>query len=184
MRVSMHPGQYTVLNSPDDEVLVSTIRELEYHDAVFQLMGLDRDHRIVIHGGGAYDDKAFSLRVMERRIRELPPGLRHRVVLENDERVFTAADIYNVCRVTGTPGVFDVFHHSILPSFPGVNTRAVILLFQTTWGDWRQKIHYSDQEPSKNPGAHSGTIDVEAFGEFMRTVEDLDLDIMLEVKDK
>lgn len=184
MRVSMHPGQYAVLNTPHPEIFQSTLRELDYHLHVLLLMGLNADHKIILHGGGAYGDKRSALGVLEQRIRKLPAALRQRLVLENDERVFTAADILAACRATGTPAVFDVFHHSVLQSFPGLSAREIILLFTPTWGGLRQKVHYSDQEPSKGPGAHSATIDVAAFGTLLHAVRGLELDIMLEVKDK
>ena len=67
---------------------------------------------------------------------------------------------------------------------PGMSTREVVEAFAPTWAGDRQKIHYSSQEPGKAPGSHSSHVDIGAFGVFYETVSDLDLDIMLEVKDK
>ena len=184
MRVSMHPGQYAVLNSPRDEVYSNTLRDLRYHRSVLSLMGLDSGHKIVIHGGGAYRDKEGSARVLACRLALLDTRIRRRLVLENDERVFTAEDIFAVCRQTGIPGVLDVFHHQVLPSFPGLSTREVILMFASTWAGQRQKIHYSGQEPGKMRGGHSTAVDFAEFERFYEEIRGLDLDIMIESKDK
>jgi UV DNA damage endonuclease len=184
MRVSMHPGQYTVLNSPGESIFANSLRDLEYHSAIFELMHLNFDCKIIIHGGGAYGDKKSAQRVLEKRIRELPTHIRKRLALENDERVFTAEDILSVCKATNLPGVFDVFHHQVLPSLENFTTREILLQFTETWHGKRQKIHYSEQAAGKNRGAHSDTINANEFGKFYSTIKDLDLDIMLEVKDK
>jgi len=104
--------------------------------------------------------------------------------LENDERVFTAEDILSVCKTTNLPGVFDIFHHKVLPSLTNLTTREILILFNGTWHGKRQKIHYSEQAQGKSKGAHSETISNTEFGKFYSKIKDLDLDIMLEVKDK
>ncbi len=184
MRVSMHPGQYSVLNSPHEATHENTLRELAYHEAVFSLMELGFDHKIVIHGGGAYGNKENATRVLVDRLVELDSRVLLRLVLENDERVFTARDIIAICKASGIPGVLDVFHHRVLPSFSGKGIREVIETFAPSWAGARQKIHYSNQEPGKVPGSHSSRVDIDAFGSFYAEIRDLDLDIMLEVKDK
>jgi UV DNA damage endonuclease len=45
-------------------------------------------------------------------------------------------------------------------------------------------MHYSQQDPAKRPGSHSGTIAVSSFMEFCSRLEEQDVDLMLEVKDK
>ena len=184
MRVSMHPGQYTVLNAPDPNVYRNALLDLEYHNAVLDLMGLDSSHIIIIHGGGAYQDKARYLAVLQERLSGLDKNLKKRIALENDERVYSAEDIFSVCMKTVTPGIFDILHHQVLPSFEETDTRVIIQKFQKTWPGKRQKIHYSNQDPTKNRGAHSETIDLELFGAFLKEIRGLELDIMLEVKDK
>lgn len=184
MRVSMHPGQFTVLSTPVETFYSNTLRELDYHDAVLSLMGLDSFHKIIIHGGGAYGNKEYHVGLLLERLDALPSPLRRRLVLENDEKVYNAAEVLDICRRGGLPGLFDVFHHEVLPSLEGMTTRQVILLFAETWSGERQKVHYSNQDPARPKGAHSETIDVEQFRAFYESVRDLDLDIMLEVKDK
>ena len=82
--------------------------------------------------------------------------------------------------------VFDVFHHACLSSFEGRSPRWIIERAAATWSaeDGRPKIHYSDQWAGKQAGAHSESIDLKAFGRFYETIRDMDMDLMLEVKDK
>jgi UV damage repair endonuclease len=52
MRISMHPGQYTLLNSPRPEVGRAAVADLLYHARVLDLLGLDSSAKIQIHVGG------------------------------------------------------------------------------------------------------------------------------------
>jgi len=58
MRVSMHPGQYTVLNSPNKSVVERSIQDLNYHAKVLDALGLDAEHKLVLHMGGVYGNKS------------------------------------------------------------------------------------------------------------------------------
>jgi len=93
MRVSMHPGQYTVLSSPDPRILDAARAELVFHTRLLEALGTDARHKIVVHVGGAYSDKAAALDRWIRAVRMLPEPVRARLVLENDERLFGAEDV-------------------------------------------------------------------------------------------
>ena len=58
----MHPGQYTVLNSPNVEVVNRAIDDLNYHTKVLDSLGVGSEHKIVLHIGGVYDDKDSAIR--------------------------------------------------------------------------------------------------------------------------
>lgn len=185
IRVSMHPGQYTVINTPNSEFYERSLSDLQYHCAVLDLMELDGSHKIVIHGGGIYQNRQHSTTVLLQRLEGMSEPIRKRLVLENDERNFSAADIYSVCKSTGYPGLLDVFHHQCFPSLQNQGIREIIEQFRSTWpGSQRQKIHYSNQAPEKHRGAHSEGIDLEQFALFYKEIQDMELDIMLETKDK
>lgn len=185
MRVSMHPGQYTVLNSPTENTYQNALADLDYHSTILDSFGLDHTHRIVLHGGGGYGNKEKSLQVLAERIKKLPQTIYMRLSLENDDVVFTAEEILKVCMLTKIPGVLDVFHHRILPGNHPLSITELIDLYKNTWSSpERQKIHYSNQNELKLRGAHADSISVEEFNNFYSIVKDMDLDIMLEVKDK
>jgi UV DNA damage endonuclease len=186
LRVSMHPGQYTVLNSTREEVVAASLAELEYHARFLDALSLDSSHKIILHLGGAYGDKPESMRRFAANFTRLSPGMQRRLVLENDEKVYTLADALAQSAEIGIPVVFDVFHHGWNPSFQPESLRTLIQRAAATWkpADGRQKIHYSNPWPGKPPGSHSQSVDLDAFAQFYMQVQDLDLDIMLEVKDK
>ena len=186
LRVSMHPGQFTVLNSPRPEVVASSLSELDYHAAVLETLGVDASHKIVIHLGGVYDDKASSLKRFIEVCKGLDDDVKSRLVIENDERCYTIGDALSASREIGVPVVFDVFHHSWNPALADLSLRSIIERVAKTWRkrDGRVKIHYSNQWPGEPAGTHSKSISVQKFARFFETVHDLDLDIMLEVKDK
>ena len=185
MRLSTHPGQYTVLSSTRKEVVRAAVAELEYHDRLLSAFGLDRSHKIVIHvGSGGTDSNAADERFAVS-FAHLSAGAGGRLVLENDERRQLDAVLALAGRL-GLPVVFDVFHHQLAPSFAGECVRELVLRAAETWEceDGRQEVHFSTQAPGKRPGAHADTVDVGAFARFVEEVGDLPLDCILEVKDK
>lgn len=186
MRVSMHPGQYTVLNSPDESVARRSVEDLLYHDKVLSALGLSREHKIVLHLGGVYGDKTQAKARFISRYRELNPSIRSRLVLENDDRLFHIGDVLETAGAEGIPVIFDTLHNSANPCDTSVSDADWIRRCSSTWleEDGPQKIHYSQQHPDRKPGAHSESIAIDAFLKLYHQLAGMDLDIMLEVKDK
>lgn len=112
LRLSFHPDQFVVLNSPNPLTLANSLAELDYQAEVAEWVGADV---INLHGGGAYGDKASALSVLRRNIDLLPAPVRSRLTLENDDRVYTPSDLLPVCADSGVPLVYDVHHHRCLP---------------------------------------------------------------------
>jgi len=57
--------------------------------------------------------------------------VRRRLSLENDDRVYTPADLLPVCRDLRLPLVYDVHHHRCLPDGVGIEETTAAVL--TTW---------------------------------------------------
>lgn len=183
MRVSMHPGQYTVLNSTRADVIARAIDDLIYHERLLSALQTDSLHKIVLHIGGVSGSKRDALARFHTHFSYLDDAVKSRLVLENDDRYFNIADVLETGQALGIPVVFDNLHHTI----NGCGTASPyewIRLCGDTWHecDGRQKIHYSEQDDTKRAGAHSKTVHVCAFLEFAAPLSNLD--IMLEVKDK
>ncbi len=185
MRVSMHPGQYTVPGAPDEGVAARSVEDLAYHARVLDALGTGTDSKIILHLGGVYGDKKTALERFRARFDGLEPAIRRRVVLENDEKCYNINDALETGLRLTTPVVFDNLHHEVNPSGPP-DARYWIDACRETWKlpDGPQKIHYSQQDPLKKPGGHSATIGVRKFLNFVEAAGREDLDIMLEVKDK
>jgi UV DNA damage endonuclease len=185
MRLSTHPGPYTVPASADEGIADAAVRELDYHAELMSAFGLDRSHKIVLHLGGGAGDRASWLDRFGRAFERLAPGARGRLVLENDER-WALADVLPVAGALDVPVVFDAFHHEVNGSLPGLGVRELVELAGETWreADGRQEVHFSTQAPGRRAGAHADTLDLRRFGRFAEQVDDLTLDCVLEVKDK
>ena len=183
MRINTHPGQYVLLNSPREDVVANSVAELVYHAELFDLMGLDDTAKIQIHTGGVYGDKPAAIDAFVDRYGDLPEIVSRRLVIENDERNYSLADNLTIHERTGIPVLFDVFHHTILNN--GETLPEAFDRYMPTWdGHGTPMMDYSTQNPDKQPGAHTQSIDLEDFGEVMAHLGDRDVDIMLEIKDK
>lgn len=185
IRISMHPGQYTVLNSPKDDVVERAIEDLLYHDRLLNALQAGKNCKIILHTGGVYGDKKEAMNRFRDTYARLSESIKARLVIENDDVSYTIADVLTLHKQTGAPVVYDNLHNRILPADPEKSDAYWIHLAGQTWKseDGIQKIHYSQQDPSRRAGGHSRSINLDEFKAFYDTLP-YDLDIMLEVKDK
>jgi UV DNA damage endonuclease len=183
-RISMHPDQFVLLNAPDKAVLQRSIDDLEYQVQVLDLMGLDPSAKVQVHVGGVYGDKAAGIDRFVQQYALLDTAIRDRLVIENDERLYTLSDCLAIHERTGIPVIADAFHHSLLNN--GEQFTALLDPVRKTWKahDGIPMIDYSSQEPGKRAGAHAGHIVAEDFRQFLKETLPADFDIMLEIKDK
>lgn len=138
LRLSFHPDQFVVLNSPNPLTLKNSLAELDYQAEVAEWIGADT---INVHGGGAYGDKVAALRALRTSIEHLPDRVRARLTLENDDKVYTPADLLPVCIDTGVPLVFDAHHHRCHPD--GLALEAATEAARQTWGHREPLFHIS-----------------------------------------
>jgi UV DNA damage endonuclease len=186
MRVSFHPGQYTVLNSPTEDVVARAIQDLDYHNKMLECLGVGNAHKIILHVGGSYGDKTAAMERFAANFERLSDAVKHRLVIENDDRLYNIEEVLELANQLEIPAVFDNLHHAVNPLPAGGTDNYWIREAGKTWKeeDGRQKIHYSQQAPGKRPGAHTDTIVLDTFLDFYGKLEEKQIDIMLEVKDK
>ena len=180
-RFSTHPGQYTILNSPDPGIVHRALNELRYACEMLDLMGLDDSHKVVIHGGGIYGDRESATARLAEALRTLPPEICRRIVLENDERLFSLAQILDAAEKGGVPVVFDLHHHQINPGEGDLDT--MLVRVRATWGDCLPKIHMSSQKPNARVGAHDDLLH-ESDLQTMVDAIPFETDVMVESKGK
>jgi UV DNA damage endonuclease len=175
IRLSFHPDQFVVLNSPNPTTLAHALVELAYQAEVAEWVGADT---LNIHGGGAYGNKGGALGVLRKTIERLPEAVRSRLTLENDDKVYTPTDLLPVCRDTGVPLVYDVHHHRCLPDSASVEEMTHLAastwsrepLFHISspldgWGGKKPERHHDYINPEDFPPAWLGwplTVEVEA----------------------
>jgi UV DNA damage endonuclease len=184
IRISMHPGQFTVLNTPDPSVLENSTRELLYHAQVLDAMGLDGTAKVQLHVGGVYGDKRKGILQFIERYRSLDEKIKERLVIENDERNYSLSDCLRIHAETGIPVLFDVLHHELKNSGEGL--KDAFALFTKTWKeeDGIPMVDYSHQMTARLNARHSESIDVERFKRLIEQTRPFDYDVMLEIKDK
>jgi UV DNA damage endonuclease len=184
MRVSMHPDQFVLLNSPNPKVFESSLMELLYHQNFLDALGVNNTAKIQIHVGGIYGDKTAAMHRFVENYRHLPAELRQRLVIENDERLYSVADCLQIHEATNVPIVFDYFHHRCLNRNENLE-KLLNDLFQT-WeaADGLPIVDYSSQQPGERFGKHAATLDTNDFSQFLTATRPFDFDIMLEIKDK
>lgn len=182
IRLSMHPGQYIQPGSLKLEVAERSLVELRYVTRVFDLIG-SPDSVLVLHMGGAYEDRAATAKRFVEKMRPEADVLRY-LALENDERIWTAKEITKTATALGVPAITDTLHHALNPG--GLSLREALDLSLPTWSvrDARPKLHLSSQDPVKQPGAHSYAIDIEDWSALVDALEGRDTDVMVEAKGK
>ncbi len=184
MRLTMHPGQYTILNSPREEVVFNAVKDLEYHCNVLDAMNLDETCKVTIHIGGIYGDQKAAMGRFISNYKKLPSFVRKRLIIENDDKSYSLKDCLKISSELDIPVVFDFFHHACLN-----NSEYEVIALKNAMKTWKKKdglplTHYSEQKKGGRKGSHSETIDLIEFANFLKKVNGLDFDVELEVKDK
>ena len=155
IRLSFHPGQFCVLASPKEHVVLNAISDLELHGRLMDALLQPRSHlaKINIHLGGAYGDKQQAAKTFCKNFTRLSDAVKSRLTVENDDRtnLFSTKELYDyVYTNTGIPIVFDFHHHAIHPD--GLSERDGLALAFKTW-QVRPCTHYSESKQLERPTA-------------------------------
>lgn len=184
MRISMHPDQFTLINSLDKGIFERSKKELDYHRQVLDLMELETSAKIQIHVGGVYGDKQKSIKRFVERFYDLDKSVRRRLVIENDDISYDVSDCLQISHQIQVPVLFDVFHHQINNSGP---IKEALELCTKSWDlerDGIPMLDYSSQKSAASRRSHTDSIDLQDFGHFLTQSQPFDFDVMLEIKDK
>ena len=188
VRLSMHPGQYTVLNAVKAQVVESALAELEYHAQVLDAVAGEAG-TITLHVGGAYGEPEAAKERAVRTARSLSGRALARLTFEHDDTVFDLDDTLEVAAAVGVPVVFDIHHHRCLHRRPSWRDDLPALLerLMASWGDRVPKAHVST---ARAPGekAHAEHVDDHDFDLALAVLAevggDRPIDLMLEAKAK
>ena len=187
-RITTHPGPFNVLGSPKEDVVTKTIKELNTHSEIFDMMGLpDSPYaKINIHVGGTYGgDFAGTAERWCRNFFKLSVNCQNRLTVENDDKasMWSTRHLYNyIHKVIHIPIVFDYHHHKFCTG--GQTEQEALELAMSTWHGVTPVVHYSqDRSVEHNdskirPQAHSDSYwtPIETYGH--------NIDVMLECKHK
>jgi UV DNA damage endonuclease len=189
-RLTFHPGQYNVIGTNDPVKLQNTINDLSYHADVMDLIGVDKNGVMVIHGGGTYGDKKTTIDRWCANYEKLPEKIKHRLVLENCEKSFSIKDCLDISDRVNIPVVLDTHHYECFKHYHPEELSEIkpaaeyIPHILETWArrDKKPKFHVSEQG-SGQVGHHSDLI--EELPEYLLEIPEkygVEIDIMIEAK--
>ena len=143
IRLSFHPSQYVLLNSPNPELTRKSIWDLASQAEMLDRMELDNEAVMITHVGGVYDDHEASRARWIEGWNQCPEHVRRRLVLENDDIRFSAADVLWIHDRTGVRLIFDYQHFWCLNP-ERLEMRDTLERFLATWpAGVRPKMHFS-----------------------------------------
>lgn len=187
IRVSAHPDHFVLLNSPREEVLETSIKDLEYHNNMYKLMGLDKDAKLVLHIGGMYGNKKEAIERFYKGFDKLSHDIKSRIILENDDKIYTANEVLKISNTLEIPMVLDVHHHAC--NNLDTDIKEILSNIYDTWKNQGSppKLHFSSPKGEKDFRAHHEYINGDDFLEFINLsskVDGRDIDFMIEAKRK
>lgn len=182
MRISMHPDQFTVLNSPRGNVVENSRENLFYHSRIMDLAG---GSDILIHVGGVYGDKKSAITRFSEAYKTLPESIKRYLRLENDDVSYTASDVAEIYEETGIPLVFDYHHDRCNPS-EGASREEILPVFMGSWKPTGllPKVHLSSGRNHPLDRSHGDEVSIGDFEDLDRLLKDWTFDLMLEAKNK
>ena len=140
VRLSMHPGQFTVLASDNPEIVDRSVEEFEYHTDVIRWMGYGKqfqDFKCNVHISGRQGPAGIKHAVNNR----LSPEARNTITIENDENKWGIQDsleLVDTCAL-----VLDIHHHWCREGEYIRPTDARFARVIDSWRGVRPVIHYS-----------------------------------------
>jgi UV DNA damage endonuclease len=161
IRLVMHPDQFVVLSSDSLEVVANSVKILQMHADIMDLLQQPRSTWALLEIHGGKSDRADAL---VERIAALPDAIRLRIGLENDEYSYSGAEIHDICIRSGVPMVFDAHHHIVherLASYDDPSVAATLAMARATWREpAHQLVHISNGRSGFNDRQHADLIDV------------------------
>lgn len=186
LRPSFHPNQFTLFTSPREEVSMNSIKDMEYHYAMLEAMGILDQGIINIHIGGAYGDKKEALRRFHENMKRLPHHLKKNMTLENDDKVYTIEETLLTCEKEGIPMILDYHHY--LANRGEANLPLYLQRIFNTWKASKlvPKVHLSSPKSEKEFRSHADFVSLDFVLPFLKMAKELnqDFDIMIEAKQK
>jgi UV DNA damage endonuclease len=179
IRISMHPDQFVILNSPSGKILQNSINELKYHCTLLDAMDLNETAKVQIHVGGVYGNKTEAIYRFIQTCSLVDHSIKKRLVIENDDHLYSLRDCLYIHQQTGLPILFDSFHQECYNN--GESLKSTLEAAMATWDrirDGLPMVDYSSQDTgneidvnnnnnnnnkNRKKGRHAQTIDMTSF---------------------
>lgn len=181
IRVSLHPGQFTVLTSNDNWVIQNAFNELLHNYNILKYFNLNYYPDIILHMGGKYGNMKQALHNLIRNFNKLPDDCKKMIRFENDQHIYGTQEVYHVCKFLGVPMILDIAHH--YHNSNNIDLDTAFYFFFDTWDKNKiPKIHLSSDSKQYSVHRHNDYIQISDFMQIIKYKEIRDFDIMLECK--
>ena len=157
IRISCHPDQFNVLASLGKAQVEKTIKELNHHGWLMDMLGAHRDYRcpINIHINNTKGEPEEIAKRFTDNLAKCHKSVRSRLVVENEDKgIWTPKLLAEHFQI---PITYDNLHHKCLPD--GLTEYQAFKLCYSTWlrnGYFKPLFHYSESHPDKtNPRSHA-----------------------------
>lgn len=185
IRIDTHPDEFNVLNSINPRVVANTKINLICQAEWFEDLNYDMG-KMILHVGGATGGKDQGIKRFINNFNEYPEEITSKLILENDDKIYTAKEVLKLCNVLKIPMVLDVHHHNC--NNDGEKVEEFLESIFNTWNREKlpPKIHFSSPREFINDRKHADYINPYDFIEFIEKAKilDRDFDVMLECKMK
>jgi UV DNA damage endonuclease len=146
MRTSAHPSEFISLTSEDERVIANSIRDLEQHGEIFDLLGLPQSYasplNIHIRQQGDVEKLGQTFR---RNLAKCSDSVRKRLVVEvndNKQGQWTIQELYNqLYKTEQIPVTYDNLHHEMIGD--AMSHQEAFDMAHSTW-PCRPVFHYSE----------------------------------------
>jgi UV DNA damage repair endonuclease len=139
VRLSFHPGQFTVLASVNEGIVERSIEEFEYHADMARWMGYGKtfqDFKINVHISGKQGPEGIR-----RAYSRLSPEARSCITIENEENAWGLNDCLTITDIV--PIVLDIHHHFIREGSYIQSADDAVKRVIDSWRGVRPVLHYS-----------------------------------------
>lgn len=141
-RLCAHPGQFVSIGSPSEKVRNNSIKNLELHARIFDLLGLERSwfSPLNIHLSNGKDN-IKNLEYFENSLSKVSSSVRSRLIFETEDKAFWTWQ--NISKYFGDFPVTLDFHHRRINNL-GESEEEAFFACKATWGDHRPIMHISE----------------------------------------
>jgi UV DNA damage endonuclease len=186
LRVSFHPGQFTLFTSDKEHITVNAIKDIAYHYRMLEAMNLHEEGIMNIHIGGAYGDKKSAIERFHKNIKQLPIHIKKQMTLENDDKTYNVEETLLACEEENIPMILDYHHHLANPTENELGH-----FLPRIYNTWRNstnkpKVHLSSPKSEQAFRSHHDFVSLDFILPFLKMAKELnqDFDVMVEAKQK
>lgn len=174
IRATIHPSQFCVINSENNDVVKNSFNILEHHYVLSQYLNIEG---IIIHTGSAKGD------YVERFInnaKKLPNQILDMLYLENCHSI-DINTVVDICSKLNIKPVFDLHHNRVCGN---INVDNVLSVIKTLWNNTTPLGHISSGRTYDNDKSHHDYIvdkDIQLWKKYFDT---FDFEVEAKLKDK